>query len=550
MRRIKQSGENETIENAREAFERYADQKHKRWNVMRYEQDIDAHLHEVACSIINETFVPSGYTEKWIFDKKPRKLAKAPVRDHHTEAAAMLPYEKAMYDHASWHAPAVRPGLGTHALFRFIRNDLFNSEPSQTEYYFILDIHHYFPLMDHQLLKRKIDNKFKVGKFRNFIHRVIDSYPQGCPLGIKMAQLFGIMFLSDFDRLALRCFDILQDPEKLQYWTSHYIAEWCLTARSPDERRLLDRGPAYLALRFRLFIEEGLLRYYRFVDNILIIHEDKVFLRCMRDLTVMSLVRDYRATINDDYQIRPVWMGIRLCGYTFFQDHVLVSKRNKQGTARKIHRLQGLGLDEEQIRVRLASNFGYIKHANSINLFKTFGMEKSLGKIIRKRRTKSPFEGMSPEQKVPFSSLVVKSIDNNGGGVDSGKFKILLMDTVVMDSKIDRETVTMMQTDPSGQNHEIRKEVPSKVLAIRFKKIIKTVSFTGPSGEEDERYYFQKKQDGNGNLTEQDAEFYAFTGSKVMIDQALNDFGPEDLPAPTVIMQEKGKDGKTYTKFT
>ena len=70
MRRIKQSGENETIENAREAFERYADQKHKRWNVMRYEQDIDAHLHEVACCIINETFVPSGYTEKWIFDKK------------------------------------------------------------------------------------------------------------------------------------------------------------------------------------------------------------------------------------------------------------------------------------------------------------------------------------------------------------------------------------------------------------------------------------------------------------------------------------------------
>ena len=121
---------------------------------------------------------------------------------------------------------------------------------------------------------------------------------------------------------------------------------------------------------------------------------------------------------------------------------------------------------------------------------------------------------------------------------------------MVTDSKIDRETVTMMQTDGSGHNHEIRKEIPSKVLAIRFKKIIKTVTFTGPDGEEDERYYFQKKQDRNGNHTEQDAEFYAFTGSKVMIDQALNDFGPEDLPAPTVIKQEKGKDGKTYTKFT
>ena len=117
MRRIKQSGENETIENAREAFERYAYQKHKRWNIMRYEQDIDLHLHEVVCCIVNDTFVPSGYKEKWIFDKKPRKLAKAPVFDHHTEAAALLPYEKAMYDHASWHAPAVRPGMGTHAVY-------------------------------------------------------------------------------------------------------------------------------------------------------------------------------------------------------------------------------------------------------------------------------------------------------------------------------------------------------------------------------------------------------------------------------------------------
>ena len=59
MRRIKQNGENESIENAREAFERFADEKHKRWNVMRYEQDIDLHVHQVVCDIVNDTFSPS-----------------------------------------------------------------------------------------------------------------------------------------------------------------------------------------------------------------------------------------------------------------------------------------------------------------------------------------------------------------------------------------------------------------------------------------------------------------------------------------------------------
>ena len=549
MRRIKQNGENESIENAWEAFERFADQKHKRWNVMRYEQDIDLHVHEVVCDIVNDTFSPSGYTEKWIFDKKPRKLAKAPVYDHHTEAAAMLPYEKAVYDHISWRSPAVRPGLGTHALLRFIRNDLFANEQVEVCYYFVLDVHHYFPLMDHFFLKRKIDNKFKKGKFRNFIHRVIDSFPHGAPLGIKMAQLFGMLYLADFDRLVERCFDILDNPEKMEYWTSHYIAEWCVTARSPDEMAMLARGSQFMARRFKLFVEEGILHYYRFVDNILVIHEDKVFLRCIRDLTIMVLTRDYRAEINGDFQVRPVWMGIRLCGYNFLHERVAVSKRNKQEVARRAHKLQKLGFSEEQIRIKLASNLGYIKHADSINLLKKIGMENSLGKIIKHRRVKPPFEGMSPEQKVPFSTLVVKIDDKNGGGVEATSKKIYLLDYTVTDSKIDREIVTVMERDARGIEQEIKKEVPSKVLAIRFKKILKTFTNTGRNGEE-ETYVFQKKLDKEGRATDSDAEFYAFTGSRIMIDQATRDFGPADLPAPTVIMQEKGKDGKYYTKFT
>ena len=549
MRRIKQNGENESIENAREAFDRFADQKHKRWNVMRYEQDIDLHVHEVVCDIVNDTFSPSGYTEKWIFDKKPRKLAKAPVYDHHAEAAALLPYEKAVYDHISWRSPAVRPGLGTHALMRFIRNDLFSNEQLEVCYNFVLDIHHYFPLMDHFFLKRKIDNKFKKGKFRNFVHRVIDSFPHGAPLGIKMAQLFGMLYLADFDRLVERCFDILDNPEKMEYWTSHYIAEWCVTARSPDEMAMLARGSQFMARRFRLFVEEGILHYYRFVDNILVIHEDKVFLRCIRDLTIMVLTRDYRAEINSDFQVRPVWMGIRLCGYNFLHERVAVSKRNKQEVARRAHKLQKLGFSEEQIRIKLASNLGYIKHADSINLLKKIGMENSLGKIIKHRRVKPPFEGMSPDQKVPFSTLVVKIDDKNGGGVEATTKKIYLLDYTVTDSKIDREIVTVMERDARGIEQEIKKEVPSKVLAIRFKKILKTFTNTGRNGEE-ETYVFQKKLDKEGRATDSDAEFYAFTGSRIMIDQATSDFGPADLPAPTVIMQEKGKDGKYYTKFT
>lgn len=550
MRRIRSDRENETLENAQEAFERYADQKHKRWNVMRYEEHIDENTHRVLQEIIEESFVPSGYQEKWIYDKKPRKLAKAPVYDHHAEAAHMLPYEQQVYDHISWRAPAVRPNLGTHAMMRFIRNCLFRNPQVAVAYYIMIDVHHYFPLMDHEMLKKKISNKFKAGKLRNFIFRVIDSYPQGAPLGIKLAQLFGMLYLADFDRLLERFFDIPKDPEKMAYWTRRYITEWILTAKSPDEQLMLGRGSQYLAERFRRFAEEGMRFSFRFVDNILVMHEDKAFLRITRELIIMTLTRDYRAQINQDYNVRPVWMGIRLVGYTYFHERTAVAKSIKKNLARRAHRLAKLGFGEEDIRIKLASQLGYVKHANSINLIKKIGMEKSLGKIIKNRRIKPPFKGMNPSQKVPFSSLIVKEVDKDGGGVNSDPVKILLMEYTILESKIDKETHTVVETDSTGQQQQITRQVPAQVLAIRFKKILQTITRHDSSGEEQESYIFQKKREEDGQLSTYDAEYYAFTGSRIMIDQAQFDFSPEDLPCPTVIRQVRGKDGKLYTKFT
>ena len=137
-----------------------------------------------------------------------------------------------------------------------------------------------------------------------------------------------------------------------------------------------------------------------------------------------------------------------------------------------------------------------------------------------------------------------------GGGDSCESQKIVLLDYLIQDSKIDRESIKVQVTDSSGDQKEISKSVPSKALAIRFKKIIKTFSTTGINGEEEETYLFQKKLDADGKPTDIDAEFYAFTGSRIMIDQAMNDFSIQDLPAPTVIRQVKGKDGKVYTKFT
>lgn len=394
------------MDNAYQAYDNFSRQKHSRKSVHDYDEHLQENLEKVVKQIIDESWKPKGYTSKVIFERKIRKLAKAPIEDHVIESATILPYEKALYDYSSWRAPAVKPGLGTHGLFRMLRNEMLKYDQEEMMYYVQMDVHHYFPSMDHSVLKQKIDNVVKKGKLLTFLHKVVDSYIQGAPLGIKVAQIFGQLYLADFDRLAMDFFNIAEDPDKLAYWTQRYVTARILTAKSKEDFDDLCKGPSYLARKFHLYVYEGIPFYFRFVDNILFRHADKAVLHIILELAIMHLTRDYHLTVNKDYNVRPCWTGIPMVGYVFYHDHVAAGKRNKKELARRVHRLQKLGFTEEEIRVKLASRFGYVKHANSINLFKTIGMEKSLGKIIKNRRVRPPFKGMTGNQKVKFSSIV------------------------------------------------------------------------------------------------------------------------------------------------
>lgn len=549
MRRIHDLGTDATPANVRCAWDSFSDGKNHRKNIKRYEKCLEENLNRVLRELDDESWQPSPYIEKRVFERKPRKLAKAPIEDHVLEAAAVRPYETSLYDYIAWQVPAVRPNMGQKALLRSIRNELFANTQQECMYYLSMDAHHYFPLMDHAILKRQISRKVKPGRLQRVLYKIVDSYMHGAPLGIKVSQIFGQLYLADFDRLAMRFFDIGMDQDKLALWTRKYIEARIVTASTPDDYADLCKGPAFLAEKFRRYVEEGLPHYSRFVDNIIIRHADKAVLGIFKVLAIMILARDYHVIINKDYNIRPTYTGIRIIGYVFYHDSVLLGKRNKQDLCRHVHKLFKKGKTEEQIRVAQSSRFGYAKHVNSIHLFKTIGMEKTLGKIIKNHRVKAPFDGMEARQKVKFSSICKTIAEQYRGGVEWNK-KIFLEDFLITDSKIDKSKVKVNVTDANGDMKQIEKEVPGKVLAIRFKKIIETVTEILQDGTEKETYKFEKEKDQNGQSSILDAEFYSFTGSKILIDQAENDFSKEDLPAPTVIQQFQGKTGQSFFKFT
>lgn len=189
----------------------------------------------------------------------------------------------------------------------------------------------------------------------------------------------------------------------------------------------------------------------------------------------------------------------------------MLRKRNKKNLVRQVKKLQKRGLTNEQIRRKVASRVGFAYHCNSLHLLKTLNMER-LGNRIKNRKRRAPFEGMTVEQKKSIEDIVCF------GGEDENEHFILLLDYDLADSLIEK--------NEDG--------TPKQRIAIRY-KCMKSINKDNPD---------------NPLIEWGNEEYYSFSGSKVMIDQATNDFNRDDLPLPTVVKEFVNKQRKKFYKFT
>ena len=537
----------ETKPNFERAFEGFADGKHSRAAVRKFEADLDANLDALLEAYASGTWKTSEYTDEEIHETKTRTISKLPVVDHVMQWAPLLQIEDFLCSTYIRKSCSCVKGRGTHDFMRQLWSDL--QDYRGTYYFAQIDIHHFFPRIPHELMKRRIRDKIKDPKLLAFLDEFIDSYYQGLPLGVKISQILANFLLAKFDHEVQRVFDIGKDPEKMAYWRSRYVTDCLLTCRTEAQAAELAKGVAYLNGKFDRFVARGLKNnYQRFADNMVTEHEDKVFLHLVIEMEIMVLTRDYYAVINKDWNVRPVDAGgIDICGYVFFHDHIRLRKRNKQNLCRDVAKYRKQGLSPEEIRLKCASRIGFAIHANCNNLLRNLdiNMEKRLGTVIKNRKVNIPFKGMRYDQKRTFSEIVCKD------GQDETPYKILLVDFIEDDSTIEKETVIVQVPDGSGGMKSEQQTRPKKRLAIRYKRIIKTIISVNDEGEEIETYEFEPEIDKKtGQRTGRDAEWYSYTGSSVLLDQAGNDFTKEDLPCPTVITEYTNKQGKKFLKFT
>ena len=125
---------------------------------------------------------------------------------------------------------------------------------------------------------------------------------------------------------------------------------------------------------------------------------------------------------------------------------------------------------------------------------------KRLGQLIKNK--KSPWEDLPADRKIKFDDILYDTrLPEDRRGSEEDKL-IELIDYKIVDSKIEKNEDGTFK----------------KCLVIRFKW----------KGE----------------------EYYSFTGSAVLIDQALTDFSHDDLPVDTVVKVLLNKYNKKFFRFT
>ena len=122
--------------------------------------------------------------------------------------------------------------------------------------------------------------------------------------------------------------------------------------------------------------EKKIKFYYRYADDIVILHNDKEYLHYLFKEIEAYLSDNLKLEIKDNWQVFPVEKrGIDFVGYVFYHTYVLLRKSIKQNFCRKVAKLNKKEISIETYKREICSWLGWCYYCNSNNL---------LNKIIKK----------------------------------------------------------------------------------------------------------------------------------------------------------------------
>ena len=227
---------------------------------------------------------------------------------------------------------------GIHKGVKRIKQAL--KDRDNTEYCLKMDVQKFYPSIDHGVLKKIIRLKIKDKELLWLLDEIIDSTP-GVPIGNYLSQYFGNLYLSGLD---------------------HYMKE--------------NMGCKY---------------YFRYCDDIVILHSDKQVLSLLRKEISAYLKFELFLSLKKNWQVFPVDVrGIDFLGYRFFHDYTLLRKGTVHRFKRKIALIKKKHKCLQPISVisGVMSYWGWLKFADCYRLQNKY-IDSRIRFIVKKTCVKS-----------------------------------------------------------------------------------------------------------------------------------------------------------------
>lgn len=314
--------------------------KSHRQEVIDFDNNKEQLLLDLQKKLISGQYKTSEYYVFKIYEPKEREIFKLPYYPdrivHHAIMNIMEPIWVSCFIKGTYSCIKKR---GIHKALMDVK--LAMKDEANTQYCLKLDIKKFYPSIDHSILKKLIRRKVKDKRLLELLDEIIDS-ADGVPIGNYLSQFFANFYLTYLDHW-------IKENKKVRY-------------------------------------------YFRYADDIVILHSDKDYLRQLFKDMQQYLEAELNIKFKDNWQIFKVdSRGIDFVGYRIFHTHVLLRKHIKQNFCKKVIKLnKKQDINRDFYQQKICSYIGWIKHCNGRNLLSKMTKYKELLEYLsinRKHKT-------------------------------------------------------------------------------------------------------------------------------------------------------------------
>lgn len=409
--------------------------KGKRYDVQRLIEKgyIDA-LDGVWELLETESYVPSKYHSKTIFDGKWRELKIAPLYQdriiHHCLIDVLEPY---LYKIFIANTYACIKGRGIHRCL-YDLNKALQTDFKGTKYCLKIDVRHYYDSIVHSILKAICAKYIGDKMVLNLIYTIIDSTEGdvGLPIGFLTSQHFANLYLTPFD---------------------HWIKEVV-----------------------------GVRYYYRYMDDIVILSNSKLKLHY-----ILEQIREYfsaklQLEIKANWQIFPVdARSIDFVGYKSNHYNILARKsilyKFFENLRELAKRYEDVEVTEAEIINLLSCHVGWLQHCSDEHfavlrdyMFKQFKLKRMSNRLSKGIHSDSVQPTFDVIDKVKgttlynFNQHYVEEVQQDGS-----KKKVNEYDSLRVDYPVNANTVfeTLITSKyPNNQESKLLNDFNAAVAGI------------------------------------------------------------------------------------